>query len=109
MSERCTILGSQRGSASGRASFILWGDRMEYMTIAEAAAKWNISRRRVQTLCTESRIPGVDRIGATWVIPKDAIKPADARIKSGKYIGFAEKHRRPNQESTNAVGMEEER
>ena len=22
-----------------------------------------------------------------WMIPKDAVKPADARIKSGKYIG----------------------
>lgn len=64
----------------------MWGEMMDYMTIAEAAAKWKISRRRVQTLCTQDRISGVDRIGATWVIPKDAEKPADARIKSGRYI-----------------------
>lgn len=59
---------------------------MEYMTIAEAAKKWNISRRRVQTLCSQNRIPGLERLGATWMIPKAAVKPADARIKSGKYI-----------------------
>ena len=60
---------------------------MEYMTIAEAAKKWNISRRRVQTLCSQNRIPGLDRLGAVWMIPKGAKKPPDARIKSGKYIG----------------------
>ena len=59
---------------------------MDYMTIAEAAKKWNISRRRVQTLCSQNRIPGLDRLGAIWMIPKDAVKPVDARIKSGKYI-----------------------
>lgn len=65
---------------------LLWGDFMEYMTIAETAKKWNLSRRRVQTLCSQDRIPGLQRFGSTWMIPKDAIKPADARIKSGKYI-----------------------
>ena len=59
---------------------------MEYMTIAEAAKKWNISRRRVQTLCSQNRIPGLDRLGTIWMIPKNAEKPADARIRSGKYI-----------------------
>ena len=59
---------------------------MEYMTIAEAAKKWNISRRRVQTLCSQNRIPGLDRLGIVWMIPKGAEKPTDARIRSGKYI-----------------------
>ncbi|RFT23197.1 DNA-binding protein, partial [Bifidobacteriaceae bacterium GH022] len=31
------------------------------------------------------------RIGRTWAIPDDAQKPADARIKSGKYIKTSEK------------------
>ena len=26
------------------------------------------------------------RIGFAWAIPNDAVKPADARIRSGKYI-----------------------
>ena len=59
---------------------------MEYMTILETAEKWGISGRRVQTLCYEGRIEGVTRLGKIWVIPKNAKKPEDARIKSGKYI-----------------------
>ena len=67
---------------------------MEYMTITEAAEKWDLSNRRIQTLCSEGRIDGAERLGRNWAIPKDAEKPADARIKSGKYIGFAEKYRK---------------
>ncbi|MCR5543462.1 MAG: helix-turn-helix domain-containing protein [Eubacterium sp.] len=59
---------------------------MEYITIKEAAEKWNISVRRVQTLCNEGSIPGVKKFGHAWAIPDDADKPKDKRIKSGKYI-----------------------
>ena len=65
---------------------IYWGDDMNYMTIAEAAQKWDLSVRRVQTLCSTGRIPGTERLGYCWAIPIDAEKPADARVKSGKYI-----------------------
>lgn len=59
---------------------------MEYMTIKQTAEKWGICVRRIQTLCTEGRIEGAERLGYQWVIPVDAEKPKDARIKSGKYI-----------------------
>ena len=59
---------------------------MDYVTLAEIAEKWGISNRRVQTLCSEGRIPGATRLGNMWVIPKSAEKPKDARIKSGNYI-----------------------
>ena len=62
---------------------------MDYMTISDAAAKWGISSRRVQILCASGRISGAERLGRSWAIPKDAQKPGDARIKSGKYIGFS--------------------
>lgn len=62
------------------------GDTMNYMTITEASKKWNLSTRRIQTLCSTGRIPGVERLGYCWAIPIDAQKPSDARIKSGKYI-----------------------
>ena len=52
---------------------------MDYISIAEAAEKWNITRRRVQVLCNEGRIPGLTRFGKVRAIPKDAVKPADAR------------------------------
>ena len=58
---------------------------MEYMAIAEAAAKWKLSNRRIQVLCAQERIPGVCRIGNIWAIPKNAEKPVDARVKSGMY------------------------
>ena len=59
---------------------------MEYLSISQTAEKWNISRRRIQVLCTQGRIPGAVRIGFAWAIPVDAEKPKDQRIKSGKYI-----------------------
>jgi hypothetical protein len=52
---------------------------MDYISIAEAAAKWGITRRRVQVLCNEDRIPGLTKFGKAWAIPKSAEKPADAR------------------------------
>lgn len=52
---------------------------MEYISIAEAAEKWGITRRRVQVLCNEGRILGLEKFGKAWAIPKDAKKPADAR------------------------------
>ena len=59
---------------------------MEYMSMTEASKKWGISNRRIQTLCAQDRIPGAARIASVWAIPVNADKPADARIKSGKYI-----------------------
>ena len=59
---------------------------MEYLSVRQIAEKWDISRRRVQTLCTEGRILGAMRVGSYWAIPADAVKPKDERIKSGKYI-----------------------
>lgn len=59
---------------------------MEYLSIKQTSEKWGISVRRIQVLCAEDRIPGATKIGSFWVIPADAKKPADERIKSGRYI-----------------------
>lgn len=56
------------------------------MTIKEAAAKWHITIRRIQVLCSNGRIKGAVRFGKAWAIPNSASKPGDARIHSGKYI-----------------------
>ena len=56
------------------------------MSTFEAAEKWGISHRRVGILCNQDRIPGTQRAGSRWIIPEDAEKPNDARIKSGKYM-----------------------
>ncbi|MBQ2839783.1 MAG: Dam family site-specific DNA-(adenine-N6)-methyltransferase [Oscillospiraceae bacterium] len=52
---------------------------LAYMTANEAAEKWNISHRRVLTLCKENRIADIAMLGNMWIIPIDAIKPEDAR------------------------------
>ncbi len=52
---------------------------LAYMTANEAAEKWNISHRRVLTLCKENRIADVAMLGNMWIIPIDAKKPEDAR------------------------------
>jgi hypothetical protein len=52
---------------------------MEYLSAKEVAEKWNVSRRRVQILCEEGRIPGAFKLSDVWFIPKDAEKPADRR------------------------------
>ncbi len=52
---------------------------MDLLTTTEIAEKWNISRRRVTTLCRDGRIDGAILRGNTWLIPADAVKPEDPR------------------------------
>lgn len=57
-----------------------------YMKIKEASEKWGISERRINALCLSGRLDGAIKFGNTWAIPCDLKKPADARVKTGKYI-----------------------
>lgn len=52
---------------------------MDFISVREAASKWEISERRVQRLCEDGRIEGIERFGRSWMIPKDAEKPNDLR------------------------------
>ncbi len=52
-----------------------------YLSARETAEKWNISEKRVRVLCRENRIAGAVQSGRSWLIPSDAAKPADARLK----------------------------
>ena len=56
----------------------------EYMTVQDAAKLWEISERHIQKLCEENRIDGVVRLSRVWLIPKDAKKPIDKRLKVDK-------------------------
>ena len=56
------------------------------MAINEAAEKWGVSARRINELILKGQIKGARKIGVAWVIPAESEKPADNRIKSGKYI-----------------------
>lgn len=57
-----------------------------YITVKEAAEKWNISDRRVRALCQEGKIPGAYRDGRAWKIPNDAVKPSDGRYQNNKSL-----------------------
>ena len=53
---------------------------MEYMTTKDAVKKWNISERRSRQLLADGRIEGAVKVGNSWNIPFDALKPVDKRI-----------------------------
>ena len=59
----------------------------KYISAIEAAERWHLSRRRVVALCGDGRIIGAQKAGVYWIIPENAKKPPDARVKTGKYIG----------------------
>lgn len=59
---------------------------MDYMMLKEASEKWKVSVRQVNYYCTADRIPGAVKMGTVWLIPKDAKKPVDGRIKQGKEL-----------------------
>ena len=46
-----------------------------YISVRDAAKKWDLSERQVQKMCAQEMIPGVARFGRSWVIPEDAVKP----------------------------------
>ena len=54
---------------------------MNYIKASVAAEKWGISPRRVRMLCAEGKIPGAIQKGKLYMIPEDAPKPADGRVK----------------------------
>ena len=59
------------------------GNKMDkFITLKEASVKWGISERRIRILCTNGRIEGAMKMGPIWVIPFNAEKPKDKRIKS---------------------------
>lgn len=52
---------------------------MEYLTSKEIAQKWDISSRRVTTLCKDGRIGGAIQKGGVWLIPYDVQKPINMK------------------------------
>ena len=54
---------------------------VQYLSAQDISDLWGITKRRVQNLCVNNRIPGAFRLGNMWAIPADAVKPKDARLK----------------------------
>ena len=62
-----------------------------YMTIKQAAEKWDVTPRRIQKLCADGRIEGAMKFGRDWAIPADAAKPEDKRVTTGEYRNWRKK------------------
>lgn len=54
---------------------------MKYISVREAAEKWQVSQRRVHQYCKDGRIEGLQRLGRAWAIPENAEKPMNPRNK----------------------------
>lgn len=50
-----------------------------FITVQEAAERWNITDRQVQMLCKEGRITGAVKLSRIWIIPENAKKPTNSR------------------------------
>ena len=53
-----------------------------YISVQEAAEKWNITPRQVQILCKEGRIRGAEMMSRIWIIPKKS----DNTLTTEKWI-----------------------
>ena len=53
-----------------------------FISVNDAAKKFNISKRRVQILCEQGRIRGANMVSGVWLIPDTAAKPVDRRRKT---------------------------
>ena len=54
---------------------------MKYLTVSEMSKKWGINERRVRVLLKEKRIEGAKLENHKYLIPENAPKPLDRRIK----------------------------
>jgi excisionase family DNA binding protein len=59
---------------------------LEYINVKQAAEKWGLSDRRVRVLCEQGRIAGARKEGRLYLIPSDALKPADGRRLRGRLV-----------------------
>lgn len=59
---------------------------MDYLSIKQLSEKWGISKEEFKLCVQQGESPELKKVGYSWIIPDDAEKPVDARIKSGKYL-----------------------
>ena len=57
---------------------------LNLMSSQQAAEKWGITDRQVQSLCLHGKIKDATKLGRAWLIPKDTPKPIDGRTKEAK-------------------------
>jgi hypothetical protein len=56
-----------------------------YISVREAAERWDVTVRQVQKLCATGRIQRVIQFANAWAIPEDAPKPTrTGKLKPGR-------------------------
>lgn len=59
-----------------------------YMSVTEAAEKWDLTPRRVRSMCADGLIMGASKLGNSWAIPIGSERPIDGRVTTGEYINW---------------------
>ena len=54
---------------------------MKYLSVQEMSQKWGINERRIRFLLKEKRIEGAKYENHRYLIPENANKPLDRRVK----------------------------
>jgi len=71
----------------------------DYISVSEAAQKWDVSVRQVQFMCKDGKIPDIIRFGNSWAIPTDAVKPTrTGKLKPGPGRKLKPHEKKPNLE-----------
>jgi excisionase family DNA binding protein len=65
----------------------------EFLSVSQFCELHKMDRRNVRRYIDSGRIPAM-KVGGTWIIPVDASRPTDARVKSGIYKKFGKKETR---------------
>lgn len=63
---------------------------MKYISVTEAAKRWNVSERSVRNYCAQGKIPDAFITGKTWNIPETAQKPSRVNPKSDTPATFTD-------------------
>jgi hypothetical protein len=71
---------------------------MDWITAKEAGKLWGITTRRVQILCDNGKVVGVQRLGNMWVIPKGTPKPIDGRTKAARIKSTSQEQEQRNEQ-----------
>lgn len=59
---------------------------MEYISVAEAAGKWQLALSTVRKYCAQGRIPGCLRNGRSWQIPSTAESPENGNYRANDLL-----------------------
>ena len=66
----------------------------EYISVTQYGEKHSLDVGTVRKLISTGRITAI-KIGNQWAIKSDEPRPADMRVKNGKYINWRKKESQP--------------